>query len=143
MEAGTSIDTPRIRAGLDRLADQRSGNISKKWRSAKGDHVIYRIKVVSSQGTPEALSVLVDCGVKQQPEDYLHKIADQLRVNREDLADVIDNWSKDRFLEHCAKFEPADLKPPSMRMGPPAAAVPQPESKKARKARLRGERRGR
>jgi hypothetical protein len=67
---------------------------------------------------------LVDRGHKRQPDGNLEKIADQLRVDLDNLADVIDNWSKDDFLKHCAKLSAAELKPPAMRRGAPGAAPP-------------------
>lgn len=132
MEAGTAIDTRRIRAALERLADQRSGQRGKKARSAKGDHEIYRIKVKSRQGTSETINVLLDPSHKRQPEGNLAKIADQLRVTGDELDDVVDRWSKERFLAHCAKLDAGELKPPSMRIGAPGAAPPRPRNRPGR-----------
>ncbi|MGH2854683.1 MAG: hypothetical protein ACRDLF_10910 [Solirubrobacteraceae bacterium] len=122
MEGRPAIDTVKICACLERLADQRSGQ--RKSRSAKGDHRIYRIKVRSAQGTSETLNILIDTGHKRQPEPVLERIADQLRVSRDQLDEVAARWSKEDFLAHCAKLDAADLKPPSMRVGAPGAAPP-------------------
>lgn len=114
MEGGSAIDTARVRSGLERLADARPGQ-KKKGRPAKGDHFIYRIKVISASNTTETLNVLLDPGHKRQPEGLLERIADQLHVPRDQLEDVLSNWSKERFLAHCATLPAAALKPPSMR----------------------------
>jgi hypothetical protein len=121
VESGSPIDTARVIAGLERLADQRSGK-SKKSRPAKGDHRIYRIKVVSAEGTNESINILVDPGHKRQPEPLLQRIADQLHVSRGDVEEVLREWSRDRFLVHCRTQSAADLKPPSMRA--PGSAPP-------------------
>jgi hypothetical protein len=123
VESRPAIDTAKVRACLTLLADQRPGS-SKKSRPAKGDHEIYRIKVVSAQGTKESLNVLLDPGYKRQPEALLAKIADQLRVTRDELDEVVTSWTKADFLAHCAKKDADDLKPPSMRIGAPGAAPP-------------------
>jgi hypothetical protein len=123
VEGRTAIDTHAIRACLERLADQRSGQ-RKKARSARGDHKIYRIKVRSAQGTTETLNVLLDIGPKRQPEPVLERIADQFRVPRDQLDEVVARWSKEDFLAHCAELDADDLKPPSMRIGAPGAAPP-------------------
>jgi hypothetical protein len=121
VESGAAIDTARIIAGLERLADSRTGK-RKKSRPAKGDHRLYRIKVISAEGTKESLNILVDPGHKRQPEALLERIADQLQVHRDQLEDVVVNWSREQFLTHCRTRSAADLKPPSMRApgsGPP------------------------
>jgi hypothetical protein len=123
LEGRAAIHTVKIRACLERLADQRSGQ-KKKRRPAKGDHEIYRIRVRSAQGTSETLNVLLDPGYKRQPEPLLERIADQLRVSREQLDEVATRWSKQDFLEHCATLDAEDLKPPSMRVGAPGAPPP-------------------
>lgn len=79
------------------------------------------MKVRSRDGTNESIIVLLDYGHKRQPEGNLRLIADQLRVPLEDLADVVDNWDKERFLKHCATKKAAELKPPAMRRGAPGA----------------------
>lgn len=126
MEVGV-IDTRRICACLERLADQ-VGNSNKKWRPADGDHRIYRIKVTSSEGTRESVIVMLDVGHKRQPDGNVDKIVDQLRIDRGMLDEVVDEWTKERFLEHCATLTAAELKPPAMRRGAPGAAPPRSKS---------------
>jgi hypothetical protein len=94
VEGESAIDTSRVRAGLERLADQRSGQKKKKSRPAKGDHVIFRVRVVSADGTNETLNILLDPGHKRQPEPLLERIADQLHVGRDQLEEVLDSWDK-------------------------------------------------
>lgn len=131
MEGRPAIDTAKLRACLALLADQRPGS-KKKSRPAKGDHEIYRIKVVSAQGTNESLNILLDPGYKRQPEALLARIADQLRVSRDQLDEVVESWTKDDFLAHCSTKDADDLKPPAMRIGAPGAAPPRkrPEAAK-------------
>lgn len=104
----TPIDTRRVRTGLARLAENDG-------RPARGDHRIYKIKVVSKSGKKASVVVALDTGPKQQTGDVLDMLADQLHVAEGDLADVLANWSCERFRAHCAALSDDALKPPSMR----------------------------
>jgi hypothetical protein len=58
--SGPVIATRRIRSCLERLAGNK-GNQKKK----KDDHILFKIRVLSSEGTTETVTVLLDNGLKR------------------------------------------------------------------------------
>jgi hypothetical protein len=77
--------------------------------------VLFKIPVTSADGTAESVTVMLDTGRKEQLESIIELIADALHVPRDQLEDVIDNWTPEKFKAHCANLPSAELKPPAMR----------------------------
>jgi hypothetical protein len=77
--------------------------------------VEWRIEVRSSDGKQVAVRVPINLHRKDRiAKPALNAIADRLRIDRKDIADVLANWKPEQLREHLEAFTEDELKEPAM-----------------------------
>lgn len=74
---------------------------------------LFRIEVESSDGQQSAVTVQVNDHRDRPSKAALNDIAARFRLDRENLDEVLDSWSKDQLAEHLGQFTAKELKPPA------------------------------
>lgn len=62
-----------------------------------------------------AVTVQVDDHPRETRPYVLRDIADRLRVPRQQIAEVLGEWTADQLREHLESLPAAELKPPALR----------------------------
>jgi hypothetical protein len=64
------------------------------------------VTVLSSDG--KKCSVVIRCSAKKVYKNTLNQIADELRVMRDEIEDVLESWTQQELVGHLSQF-PADV----------------------------------
>jgi hypothetical protein len=62
-----------------------------------------------------AVTFLIDDHPREHRPYVLRDVADCLRVPRDEIEDVLANWSPDKLIEHLSTFTRQELLPPALR----------------------------
>jgi hypothetical protein len=70
---------------------------------------MFRVRVLSSDRQPVAVTIQVDTHRKNPSVAAMNDIADRLRIQREDVDDVLANWTPEKLREHLGSQTKAEL----------------------------------
>lgn len=91
-------------AALARLSGEQVGR--------RGNHVrLFRITVTSSDG--KKCSVILKAHPAKFYPSNLSTVADELRVARDQVGEVLDDWSHDQLVDHLGQFSAEVLDSPA------------------------------
>jgi hypothetical protein len=71
--------------------------------------VLFRVKVMSSDGHPVAVTVQVDTHRKTPSAAAMNDLADRLRIPRGDIDEALANWGPDELRKHLCMQTKVDL----------------------------------
>ena len=71
---------------------------------------MFRVVVISSDGQQVAVTVQVDTHRKVPSVAALTDLADRIRVPRENIDDVLNDWTPEQLAAHLASLTKADLR---------------------------------
>ena len=75
----------------------------------------FRLEVTSSDGVACSVNVPLKLNRERPYKNTLNQIADIFRVEREQIEDVLKNWTREQLREHLGRFSHAELKRPNLR----------------------------
>jgi hypothetical protein len=70
---------------------------------------MFRVKVMSSDGQPVAVTVQVDTHRKRPSDAALNDLADRLRIARGDIDSALEDWRPEHLHAHLAAKTKAEL----------------------------------
>lgn len=76
---------------------------------------MFRVSVDSSDGKTCAVTLQLSDHRPTASAAILNDIADRLRVSRDDIEDVLTNWSAEDLRRHLEQFTADQLRPPAHR----------------------------
>jgi hypothetical protein len=71
--------------------------------------VLFRVKVMSADGHPVAVTVQVDTHRKTPSAAAMNDLADRLRISRQGIDDALANWTPDELRKHLSVQTKVDL----------------------------------
>ncbi|WCB92288.1 hypothetical protein DSM104299_00978 [Baekduia alba] len=77
--------------------------------------MLFRVPVTSSDGVKTAVTFQIDGHRKWAMSYVLNDIARNLRLERDQVVQVMSDWTHDDLLTHLGQFTAADLRPSALR----------------------------
>lgn len=78
-----------------------------------GTHVdLYRVTILSSDG--KKCSVIIRCSAKKVYKNTLNQIADELRIDRDQVEEVLRTWTHQQLVGHLSQFTAEVLDSPAV-----------------------------
>jgi hypothetical protein len=71
--------------------------------------VLFRVKVLSSDGHNVAVTVQVDTHRKRPSDAALNDLADRLRITRGDIDSALESWRPEQLRAHLTSITKAEL----------------------------------
>jgi hypothetical protein len=108
--AAAAASTRRLLSAVARL----TGDPGRSVRHGS----LFRIEVESSDGKTCAVTVQVNDHRERPSKAALNDIADRLRVERKEIASVLDKWGEAELREHLGKLTAEELRQPAHGLAP-------------------------